>query len=90
MQQAFIETCLMSRCHCIVGARSAYSWLGNVIGGNRRIQLGIRSRTAEDCAAFALQSVAEVLAALPERASVERGVHEEIDRIFGHPPAPPT
>lgn len=81
MQQAFVETCLMSRCRCIVGARSAYSLLAHVIGGKRRIQLTELSRTVEDCAAFALQSVADELLAHPERTQIERDIRDEIVRM---------
>ena len=83
MQQAFVEACLMSRCRCIVGARSAYSTLANVIGANSRVLLETHSRTAEDCTNFALESVADELAAHPERAQVEQRIHEEIIRLRG-------
>ena len=85
MQQAFIETCLMSRCHCVVGARSAYSWLANVIGANQRIQLTESSRTVEDCAAFALRSVADELLVHPERAYLERRIQDEITWMRARP-----
>ncbi len=66
-----------------MGARSAYSTLANVIGANSRVLLETHSRTAEDCTDFALESVADELAAHPERAQVEQRIHEEIIRLRG-------
>ena len=83
LQQAFVELCLMSRCLCIVGARSAYSWSANVIGANRRIDLNLRSRTAADCAAFALHSVADELLSHPHRAQIEQRIHDAIVGLRG-------
>ncbi len=82
MQQAFIEACLMSRCSCIVGARSAYGRLANVIGGNRRISMAKRSRTVEDCAALAFESVSEALLSHSDKALVEQLIHDGIVRMW--------
>ena len=81
MQQAFVEACLMSRCRYIVGPRSAYSWLAHVIGANRRVLMTTGSRTVEDCAAFALQSVADELLTHPGRAQIEHHIRNEIVRM---------
>lgn len=83
LQQAFVELCLMSRCLCIVGARSAYSWCANVVGANARVDLNLRSRTVADCAALALQSIAAELDSHPERAQIEQRIHDEIARLHG-------
>ncbi len=76
LQQAFVEAVLMSRCCCIMGARSAYSSLANVIGANKLVLLGKRWRSAEDCAAYLLQSICEELNSHPERGYIERRVTE--------------
>ncbi|HEY5409291.1 MAG TPA: hypothetical protein VIJ94_01065, partial [Caulobacteraceae bacterium] len=83
LQQALVEICLMSRCLCVVGAKSAYSWVANVIGPNDRVHLPLHSRTAEDCAAYALQSVSDELLAHPHRAQIEQRIHDEIVRLRG-------
>ena len=83
LQQAFVELCLMSRCLCIVGARSAYSLSANVIGANARVDLNLRSRTAADCAALALSSAAAELQAHPHRAQIEQRIQDEIARLHG-------
>ena len=76
LQQAFVEVVLMSKCRGIVGARSAYSRLANVIGANAYVALGKRWRSAEDCAAHVLQSISEELLTHPERRYIERRVTE--------------
>ncbi len=76
LQQAFVEAVLMSSCSHIVGARSAYSRLANVIGGNKHIVLGKGWRSPQDCAAYLLQSISEELLSHPKREYIERRVRE--------------
>lgn len=83
LQQAFVEAVLMSRCRSIVGARSAYSGLAHVIGGNDRVLLDRRSRSAEDCAAYLLQSISGELLSHPHREHLERRICDRIDGTPG-------
>ena len=83
IQQAFVETVLIGKCRCLVGARSAYSEFGHIVGGNARVLLTTKRRPPADTSAFLLESVADELAAHPERTHVERRVHDHIVRLRG-------
>ena len=81
MQQAFVEALLIGKCQCLVGARSAYSEFGHVVGGNDRVLLTSKRRSPADTAAFLLGAVSDEVASHPERAQVERRVHDHILRL---------
>ncbi len=81
IQQAFVEAVMIGKCRCLVGARSAYSEFGHIIGGNERVLLTSDPRPSADYATFLLEFASDALASHPERAHVERRVHEHIVRL---------
>lgn len=83
IQQAFVEVVLMSRCGCMVGARSGYGELAHVIGGQAQVCLDPSRRPAGESAAFMLATVADQLAAHPEGSQLERRLHGEVVRLRG-------
>ncbi len=81
IQQAFIEALLIGKCQCLVGARSAYSEFGHLVGGNHRVILTWDERPAADCAGFLSTFIADELATHPQKPHVERRVQDEIARL---------
>ena len=81
IQQAFVEALLIGKCRYLVGSRSAYSEFGHIVGGNDRVLLMSDRRSPADWTAFLLETISDELATHPEKAHVERRVHDEIVRL---------